>query len=120
MTLNAMQTHVWGLRFKEFGTWETRIKTAPMMNVSDTDGRLFLQFDHSFASDGKSSDSLQCIERMIGWANPDLIFLFKAGPVNTFIQMHSQRVYSANGDHALFTTSRHIRTSILHFTPIQR
>lgn len=56
-----------------------------MMNVSDDDGRLFLQFDHCFASDGKNSDSLQCIERMIGWANPDLIFLFKSGPVNTFI-----------------------------------
>ena len=78
--LNApqLQSIVHYTRRKEFADWEGAIASFPMVLCSDDDDRLFLQFNASL----NLNDGLQ---KVIGWAHPDLIHLTKYGEVNTFI-----------------------------------
>jgi hypothetical protein len=62
------------------GGWEQKIRMPPLCHASDADTRLFLQFDCSYSIPGDP-----VLSRMIGFGHPDLLFLLKSGPMNTFI-----------------------------------
>ena len=79
LTLDQMISQVYRVRSLEYGSWEGQIKSKPLMYANDNDTRLFLQFDLELNLDNLG------LQRIIGWAHPDLVFLLKNGPVNTFI-----------------------------------
>jgi hypothetical protein len=59
-------------RNEEFGKWENVIKHPPLV-LADNDGdkRLFLQFSMEVNIDEQ-------LQKIIGWANPDLLFLARS------------------------------------------
>jgi hypothetical protein len=80
LDVNQLCKEVYNARAEVFGTsWEGAIKSAPLINPSDTDDRLFLQFDAEWAACDKT------FQRILGWAHPDLVFLLKTGPLNAFV-----------------------------------
>ena len=65
-------------RSEEFGNWRAMISSPPLCFSSDQDQRLFLQFDFSLNIDDEMTN-------IIGWANPDLIYMVKCIKSNLFI-----------------------------------
>ena len=55
-------------RAEEFGNWQAVISAPPLSLASDSDDRLFLQFNSSINIDDE-------MVRFVGWANPNLIFM---------------------------------------------
>ena len=65
-------------RTKGFSDWEGKVKTYPLSVCSPTDIRLFFKF----MLDVEVGNELQ---KIIGWAHPELLLLFAAGLVNLFL-----------------------------------
>jgi hypothetical protein len=70
---------IYHTRHNEFNSWEGQIHSFPLVFVTDNDTRHFLQFDI------RVNVKEHGMQRIIGWGHPELIFLLKNGPVNTFI-----------------------------------
>lgn len=71
---------VYQIMHQMHGGWEHHIRTPPTCLASDTDSRMFLQFDISYTLSGEEG-----LSRMLGFGHPDLLFLLRTGPVNTFV-----------------------------------
>ena len=70
---------VYNARAEEFGDAYCIIKAFPLAFAADDDSRMFFAFDCTLAFDDK-------LQRMVGWANPDLLFLAKGnGSRNLFV-----------------------------------
>ena len=78
--VDQLKNMIYNIQSKQLGSWEGRIRSAPLMFVADKDPRMFLQFDVSFSTPGEIG-----LQRMLGWSHPDLEFLCKSGAVNAFI-----------------------------------
>ena len=67
-------------RAEEFGNWQAVISAPPLSLASDSDERLFLQFNSSINIDDE-------MVRFVGWANPNLIFMAQClDTCNLFIE----------------------------------
>jgi hypothetical protein len=64
-------------RLEEFGNWQSVISSPPLCLATDTDERLFLQFNMSINIDEE-------MVRFVGWANPNLIFMAQFWILPTF------------------------------------
>jgi hypothetical protein len=62
LDLDQLNSLIHRINHTELGSWEGRIKSAPLCNVSNDDNRLFLQFDYTYAP----SDPNDVQQRMIG------------------------------------------------------
>ena len=81
LSIDQIKTLINNIQHTELGSWEGRVKSAPLCFVTDDDSRLFLQFDLTYTP----SDPNDGLQRMLGWAHPQLIFLLRSGPLNLFI-----------------------------------
>jgi len=79
-TRDQLKRAVYSARNAEFGGDSfSIIKAPPLAHPADDDPRYFFAFDVSFVINDK-------IQRMIGWANPDLLFLAQGnGSRNLFV-----------------------------------
>jgi hypothetical protein len=75
---SQMRALVYQARTQNVGDWVTAIQQFPLRCCSQTDIRLFLQFNLNVAIDGE-------LKPIIGWGHPDLIFHFKNGPCPIFL-----------------------------------
>ena len=64
-------------RNEEFGKWENVVKLPPLVHASDSDDRLFMQFSLEINID-------ESLQKIYGWANPDLLFLARSIQGNLF------------------------------------
>jgi hypothetical protein len=62
----------------EIADWEGLITSFPLVNCSDCDERLFLQFNVNV-------NIAQKMQKLIGFSHPDLIHNLKYGPVHLFV-----------------------------------
>ena len=79
-TLNDAQIRalVYQVRIKNVGEWYMAIQQHPLRSCSATDERPFLQFVLNANVEG-------AFHNIIGWAHPELVFLFKNGPCPLFL-----------------------------------
>ena len=85
LSLTQAKSAVYACRAKEYSTWESLIQMFPYCTVSESDERFFLQFILTtpvFDSKGQCS-----IQKIIGWAHPDLLHLLKGSKVHAFVDM---------------------------------
>lgn len=80
LNLNQLESAVYRARKKEFGDWESLIRSYPLMLCSPTSSKLFFQFMLDFVVDG-------AVEKMVGWAHPQLLFWLAAGMCHLFVDM---------------------------------
>ena len=78
LTIPQLSGLVYRSRSKEFYDWESIIQSYPLVHCSDSDERLFLQFNCNINIGG---DTLQ---KIIGWAHPDILFHVQNYPMNLF------------------------------------
>jgi hypothetical protein len=70
---------VYRIRQKEYADWDSQIQTFPLCFFDpEKDARLFLQFNLNVNIDNE-------LQKVIGWAHPDLIFLTGHGRCNVFL-----------------------------------
>jgi hypothetical protein len=75
---SQMRSFVYQARTQNVGDWVQAIQQFPLRCCSQTDPILFLQFNLNVAVGGK-------LKPIIGWAHPDLMFHFRAGPCPIFL-----------------------------------
>jgi len=82
-----MKAIVYYVRTKEYGDWMGRIVCHPLSTVFINDERNFFQFLLMIPVQIKSGNNPNNteIQKIIGWAHPDLMFQMKHGKVNLFI-----------------------------------
>ena len=78
LTTNQMQSLVHRVRHKEFQNWESLISSAPLVFCADNDRRMFLQFNVNINIKEK-------MEKIIGWAHPDLKWIARSSGLNLFV-----------------------------------
>jgi len=85
--MNQMKAMVYYVRTKEYGDWMGRIVSSPLSTVFMNDERSFFQFMLMIPVPlkGGVNPNNSEVQKIIGWAHPDLIFLMKHGKVNLFI-----------------------------------
>lgn len=79
MKETALEGRVYAARSKEFGTWEALVRAYPLNSIVSSDARRFFKFQLVFEEEDGTYSML------LGWAHPQLLFLFRHGPVNLFI-----------------------------------
>ena len=79
LTIPQIVSLIYRSRSSEFFDWESLISSHPLVHCHDSDERLFLQFNTSVNIDGCS------LQKLIGWAHPDILFQLKAHRWNLFI-----------------------------------
>ena len=79
LTISQLSGLVYRSRSKEFYDWESIIQSHPLVHCSDTDERLFLQFNANICVGG------DMMQKIIGWAHPDILFHCQNYPMNLFI-----------------------------------
>lgn len=78
LRMDQLRSLVQRTRRGEFADWEGVIASYPLVNCADTDERLFLQFNVNVNVDQK-------LQKLIGFAHPDLLCNLKHGPVHLFV-----------------------------------
>jgi hypothetical protein len=79
LDVHQMEQLVYRARHKEFRDWESQIESFPLCYFDPgKDHRFFLQFNMSVNVDNE-------LQKIIGWAHPDLIFLTAHGACNLFL-----------------------------------
>ena len=76
LRMDQLKSIVQRTRRGEFADWEGVISSFPLLHCADDDERLFLQFNVNV-------NIKQKIEKLIGFAHPDLIHRLKYGPVQS-------------------------------------
>lgn len=84
LSVTQLKNALYATRAREYASWESLIAAHPLRSVSDTDERFFMQFNLLVPIDGPKG---QEFTKIIGWGNPDLIHLVKAGKVHLFCDM---------------------------------
>ena len=94
-------------RTKGFSDWEGKVKTYPLSVCSPTDVRLFFKF----MLDVEVGNELQ---KIIGWAHPELLLLFAAGLVDLCNNVQKKVHYIHTLFLCLFKRAQSFNTSIFH------
>jgi hypothetical protein len=80
LNIQQLQSAVYRARNKAFSDWESQIRQFPLAfcDPSEANPKLFFRFMLDIVQDGQ-------IQKIVGWAHPDLLFLQRCGRSALFI-----------------------------------
>ena len=76
--LNMLEKKVYNARNQVSASWETVIRSYPLNSINPEDQVRFLKFFSMIEENGEYT-------YLVGWAHPALLFLFRHGTVNLFL-----------------------------------